>query len=257
MPSKTAVVTGAAVPGYGRAITEKLLSLGYEVKGTYTTEDKADALEYGSNKTDLSLYEVNLEDRSELATFVENLSNTHIDLLVFAQFFWNMEDPDNFDHDSWDKSIAVNLTAVNYLTHELKSRINDNGSIVVITSTEAFSGSFGGSAYSAARAAEHNLIKSFANNLGYRGIRVNAIATGWIGSVMDTDEIFNMSRQMTPLARLGTGEEVAEVVAFLASDASSFVNGHVMVADGGYTAVDFMAKYEYEQTAKQNKGNVG
>lgn len=253
MPDKTAVVTGATVPGYGRAIAERLLTDGYQVIGTYTTEDKEDALAYGADKQDLELVEVNLEARSELASFVNALGDARrIDLIVFAQFFWNMEDPDNFDHDLWDRSIAVNLTAVNYLIHELKPMMNDNGNIVVITSTEGLTGSFGGTAYAAARAAEHNLVKSFANSLGRRNIRVNAVATGWIGSVMDTDEIFNMSRQITPLGRLGTGEEVANVVAWLGSPESSFVNGHVMVVDGGYTGVDFMAKYEFENTPKSS-----
>lgn len=249
MANKIAVVTGAGTPGYSRGITECLLANGYEVYGTYQKEDKEVAIEYLHQKEGLKLFEVNLQTRKEISLFVDGLPQ-QIDLLVNAQFYWNMEDPDNFNHDLWDISIAINLTARNYLMHRISKKIVDGGNIISITSTEAFSGSYGGSAYAAARAAEHNLIKTFANNLGNRAIRVNAIATGWIGSVMDTDEIFNMSRQITPLGRLGTIEEVGKVVAFLASEDASFVNGHVLVMDGGYTCVDAMAKYEYEESRK-------
>jgi NAD(P)-dependent dehydrogenase (short-subunit alcohol dehydrogenase family) len=247
----TAVVTGAASPGYARGITNRLLTDGYNVIGTYQSEDKESALEFGRALSGLDLREINLQTRSELAEFVASLADTKIQLLVNAQYFWNMEDPDNFDHDSWDQSIAVNLTARNFLLHELKHSLVDGAAVVSITSTEGFVGSFGGSAYAAARAAEHNLIKSFANTLGKRKIRVNAIATGWIGSVMDTDDIFNRSREITPLGRLGTPEEVADVVAYLSSPGASFINGHVLVADGGYTCVDTMAKYEFEQSHQE------
>jgi 3-oxoacyl-[acyl-carrier protein] reductase len=124
--------------------------------------------------------------------------------------------------------------------------LSDGASFVVVTSTEGFIGSFGASAYAATKAAIHNLVKTLANNGGKNGIRANAVATGWIGGVMDTDEIFNMSRRITPLGRLGSPDEIASVVSFLTSVESSFVNGTVIVADGGYTAVDTIAKYEFD-----------
>lgn len=248
MSNPKAVLTGATVPGYGQAIADRLLLDGYDVIGTYVSEDKDSAAEFSAKRDRLDLYEVNLDRRGDLANFVETLRDVEVKLLVFSQFFWNMEDPENFDHDAWDRSIAFNLTAVNYLVHELKDRIVSGGSIVIITSTEGLTGSFGGTAYAAARAAEHNLTKSLANNLGQRNIRVNALAAGWIGSVMDTDDIFNVSRGLTPLRRLGEGKEIASVVSFLASPDASFVNGQVVIVDGGYSGVDYMAKYEFEQS---------
>ena len=67
---------------------------------------------------------------------------------------------------------------------------------------------------------------------------------------MDTDEVFNMSRKITPLERLGDPNEVANVVSFLLSQDSSFVNGTVIVADGGYSGVDAIAKYEFDDSRK-------
>ena len=159
-----------------------------------------------------------------------------------------MENPDKFDHEIWDKSIAINLTAPNYLVHELKEQMNAGSSIVIMTSTEGFRGSYGASAYAATKAAIHNLVMTLANNLGKRSIRINALPAGWIGGEMDTDEIFNKSRSLTPLGRLGTDEEIANIAYFLFSKESSFVNGTTIVADGGYICSDPLSQYEYNDT---------
>jgi len=158
--------------------------------------------------------------------------------------------PDSFDHAVWDKSLAINLTAPNYLIHELKGQMNTGGSIVIITSTEGFRGSYGASSYAATKAAVHNLVKILANNLGRREIRINALPAGWIGGEMDTDEIFNKSRNLTPLGRLGFDEEIANVAYFLLSQESGFVNGTTLVTDGGYLCSDPLSKYEFEETFK-------
>jgi len=250
MDAKTIVVTGSAKPGYGEAITRRLLREGFTVLGTYGSDDSEHAELLRKELTHTGRLHLSLVDhasRSSLKAFVQAISGT-IHGLVNAQFFFDLEDPDNFDHDVWDKSIAVNLTAPNFLIHELSKAFVGGSSIVIITSTEGFIGSFGASAYAATKAAIHNLVKSLANNLGPKNIRINAIAAGWIGGVMDTDEIFNMSRRITPLGRLGSSEEIAAVTYFLLSNESSFVNGTVITADGGYTGVDTIAKYEFEQS---------
>ncbi len=242
-----AVVIGAAKLGYAESITRKLIKNGFTVIGTYDSEYSENAQklksEFSSDK--LMLSQVDLASREELNSFVKSV-NGQIEGLIFAQFYFVLENPNDFDHAIWDKSIAINLTAPNYLIHELKGRINAEGSIVIITSTEGFRGSYGASAYAATKAAIHNLVKTLANNLGTRRIRINALPAGWIGGEMDTDEIFNKSRNMTPLGRLGTDEEIANVAYFLFSKESSFVNGTTLVADGGYLCSDPLSKYEFE-----------
>lgn len=195
----------------------------------------------------LSLQQVDLSSRDELAAFVKSV-NGDLYGMIFAQFFFYMENPDHFDHFMWDKSLAINLTAPNYLVHELKEQMIQGSSIVIITSTEAYRGSYGASAYAATKAAIHNLVRTLANNLGQRGIRINALPAGWIGGEMDTDEIFNKSRSLTPLGRLGTDEEIANVAYFLFSKVSSFVNGTTIIADGGYLGSDPLSKYEFEDS---------
>lgn len=244
-----AIVIGAAKPGYAESITRKLIQNGVSVIGTYDAEyaENAKKMKAELPRDVLRLTEVDLSSREELRKFVDSVDEK-IDGMIFAQFFFDMENPDEFDHGIWDKSIAINLTAPNYLVHELKGKMNTGSSIVIITSTEGFRGSYGASTYAATKAAIHNLVMTLANNLGKRGIRINALPAGWIGGEMDTDEIFNKSRSLTPLGRLGTDEEIANVAYFLFSKESSFVNGTTVVADGGYLCSDPLSQYEYNDT---------
>ncbi|MEU4714096.1 SDR family oxidoreductase [Micromonospora purpureochromogenes] len=250
--TKTVVVSGGALPGIGEAITRSLISGGAKVIGTYENSEskQADRLRDEFSRELLDLQEVDHSSIESLKGFLGKLQGD-ISGFVAAQMFFNMEDLEDFDHDLWSKSLAVNVSAPNAMIHGLKGLLSHGSSIVVVTSTEAFVGSFGASAYAASKAAIHNLVKTHANNLGQRNIRVNAVAPGWIGGVMDTDEVFNLSRRITPLGRLGTPEEVANVVDFLLSDRSSFVNGSVIVVDGGYTGVDTIAKFEAESASEE------
>lgn len=246
-----AVVIGAAKPGYAESITRRLIREGYNVIGTFDEEyaDNAKKMRSEFSPDELNLVQVDLSSRDELDKFVKSVEG-NISGMIFAQFFFYMEDPDHFDHIMWDKSLAINLTAPNYLVHELKGQMLSGSSIVIITSTEAYRGSYGASAYAATKAAVHNLVRTLANNLGKFGIRINALPAGWIGGEMDTDEIFNKSRSLTPLGRLGTDEEIANVAYFLFSNESSFVNGTTIVADGGYLGSDPLSKYEFEDSMK-------
>lgn len=254
MPSKPiAIVTGAVTSGIGTAVSRRLLNNGYFVLGSYESSEKAAADELAKQvpSSDLKLVKVDHAERPSLDGLIAAIpSGQKVSALVNAQFFFAMEDPEHFDFTIWDRSLAVNLTAPAYLFHKLRPHFQDGASVVTVTSTEAFIGSFGASAYAATKAAIHNLTKTLANVSGERKVRVNAVAAGWIGGVMDTDEVFNMSRAITPLGRLGKPEEIAAVVAYLLSDESSFVNGSVIVADGGYTGVDTIAKFEFNSAKK-------
>lgn len=240
------VVTGAIRDGYGEAVMRRLITDGYRVFGTYDEGEISKVPQLTSEFPQLILSRVDLASRQSLREFVDSLPQEPFHGLVNAGFLFNMENPDAPDFDAWDRSLAVNLSTPNFLIHAMKPRLADHAGIVTVTSTEGFVGSFGASAYAASKAAVHNLTKTHANILGRRGIRVNAVAAGWIGGVMDTDEVFNRSRDITPLGRLGRPEEIAAVVAFLLSKESSFVTGSVITADGGYSGVDTIAKFEFE-----------
>jgi NAD(P)-dependent dehydrogenase (short-subunit alcohol dehydrogenase family) len=245
---KTIVVSGALKPGIAIATTRLLLDLGYAVIGTQ--EPEAETADIAVKNTNLKMFTVSHSKSESIDQFCKQIEGLPIAGFVNAQMYFNLESQDAFDHDAWDERLFVNLSMPNRIFRRLGASFTEDASIVVVSSTEAFMGSFGASAYAATKAGIHNLVKTWANVSGQKKIRANAIAAGWIGGVMDTDDVFNLSREITPLARLGSAEEVANVVEFLLSEKSSFINGSVITVDGGYSGVDRISKFEFESMGK-------
>ncbi|MFO0936229.1 MAG: SDR family oxidoreductase [Gemmataceae bacterium] len=248
MSNKSFLIAGAAKSGIGEAITSHFVDQGASVYGSFEIEDAGRAKSLNEKYASTGLLTLEQVDHSSHDSLVQfsNKCPGNISGIVYSQFYFHMENVKSYDFAEWNKSIAVNLSAPNCLIRQCLAKLSANSTIAILTSTEGLLGSFGAISYACTKAAIHNLVKSYANLLGGRGIRTNAFASGWIGGVMDTDEVFNMSRKITPLGRLGSPEEVANVAWFLSNSASSFVNGATIVVDGGFTCVDMIAKYEYE-----------
>ncbi len=143
--------------------------------------------------------------------------------------------------ESWEATIGTNLTGAflcsrRALPAMLKSRW---GRIVNVASAAALRGNAGQAAYSASKTGLVGLTKSLAREVGGRGITVNAICPGFVHTRMtepQSEEIRQRYIDMTPAGRFGTPEEVAAVIAFLASAEAAYVNGAVISVDGGLTA---------------------
>lgn len=241
MTSKTALVTGAS-RGIGRAICEKLASEGYKVYATYNTSVK-EAKELKAKYRNVAIVQVDFAQRNQVMRFVEQLKSVSFDGIVNNAGMIDFENFDDFDYDIWDRTFEVNVRTPLLICQSLRDNINPGGAIVNIASTDGLTGSFSSMSYAASKAALINLTKSLGNNFGARGVRVTAIAPGWINTGMSTEASYEAAT-LTPLARNGKPEEIAEFVNFLLSERASFITGATVIIDGGYTNVDYIMKKE-------------
>ncbi|WP_223932760.1 SDR family oxidoreductase [Arthrobacter sp. StoSoilB5] len=237
---RNVLVTGGA-RGIGRSISEHLSGLGWKVVATYNTGlDEAREL----NRTHgVDMRQLDLTDRSRTRDFVRRICDEfQFHALVNNAGILEKESFEEFTFDVWDKTFEVNVTAPLILAQEIGLRMPHGGSIVNIASTDAHIGSFRSIAYSASKAALLSVTRSLANVLGPRGVRVNAVTPGWVDSGI-LSERYEAAR-LTPLGRNGSPEDIARIVAFLLSSDASFITGASIVADGGYTGVDYFMKKE-------------
>lgn len=239
---KVAVVTGAS-RGIGRAIAEKLASEGAKVVvGFSNNESKALEVvqQIESNGGQAIALKVDVSNSESVAEFFNSIVEKFqkIDILVNNagitrdSLILRMKDED------FDAVIDTNLKGIFYCTKAaakvmLKAR---SGRIVNIASVVGEIGNAGQANYSAAKAGVIALTKTSAKEFASRGINVNAVAPGFIETDMTNvlkDEVKSEMSKSIPLNRFGKPEDVANVVAFLASDSASYITGQTVNVDGG------------------------
>ena len=238
---KIVVVTGAS-KGIGKAIAIQMSLSGYIVHGIYNTSIKeAEALaeEYG-----IIFHQADLSKRDQTLKLATELSKLKPCALVNDAGIFEMDQLNDLSFETWDKTLEVNLTAPLILTRILSKSMQRGGSIVNISSTDGFTGAYAGISYSTSKAALINITKSLGNTLGPKGIRVNAIAPGWIETAMVDEDAAQNAKDTNPLERTGKPKEIANVVEFLISDKASYINGETIVVDGGGINVDYGLKKE-------------
>lgn len=248
---KNALVTGVSwKTGIGFAVTNQLIKDGYFVYAIYHNSD-SDAKSFFENSEQVKFIQCDLSSRKSLLDLINKLKTINFDVIVNnAGAFSGDEDIDNYDLATWDKVMAVNVTAPLVLSVGLKHQLNNNSVIINMVSTDGLKGSFSSMAYAASKAALINLTDSLAINFGYddKRIRVTAICPGWVKTFDETDSTSSemvpfISRstgsQLCPLGRFATPQEIANVVSFLVSEKASFISGGFVPVHGGYNAVSF------------------
>lgn len=234
MDKKVVLISGAS-RGIGAAIAIHLASLGYKVIGTARSEFKF-------NKTSDNLIPLKLDItcRESIKDCAAKLKEQNLlpDILInnagitSDQLFLRMKD------DEWDKVLATNLTGTFNLTKAfIKNMIkNRYGRIINISSISGLMGNPGQVNYSSAKAGLSGFTKSLAKEVGSRNITVNSVAPGFIEtdmtSFLDEDSKNTIIKDI-PLNRLGSPEDVSELVAFLAGDESQYITGQTISIDGG------------------------
>ena len=247
---KKILVTGIS-KNIGKAICIKLVKEGYFVVGTYNTgKEEAEALK--TELKNVEIHQVDLSDSVQLSKLIENLRQHKFYSIVNNAGVIHFELFEDLNFENWEHTFAVNLNAPLRIIHGLRNNIEKDGSIVNIASTDGMNGCYASIAYSASKAGLINLGKSLGNIFGPKGIRVNTISPGWVGSGMDSPAI-KEAEGNTPLARTAKPEEVAKLVNYLISEEASFINGENIVIDGGYSNVDPILKKEADALEKEAK----
>lgn len=156
---------------------------------------------------------------------------------------------ETFDFDAWDVTLAVNATALLRIVHGLRNNLVSGSSIINLSTGGHDKAAYSNIPYITSKAAIVSLTKSLAVNLGPKGIRVNAIAPGWVTTDAAKPYIPKVTKEITPLGRDAAPEDVTDVIEYLLSPQSKFINGTVISVDGGYGAVDY-SLYALEQAYK-------
>lgn len=242
LKDKNCLVTGGS-RGIGKSIALTLSGHGANVAITYARSADAAAqvvseIEAKGGKG--KAYQADAVDFSKAEEVIKSVVDEwgSLDVLVNNAGITKDNLILRMSEEQWDDVINTNLKSVfNYSKAVAKPMMrNRAGSIINISSVVGISGNAGQSNYAASKSGIIGFTKSYAKELASRNIRANVIAPGYIKTEMTeslSDQVLEGINQETPMGRAGESEEVAEAVAFLASDLSSYITGEVIRVDGG------------------------
>ncbi len=241
---KTALVTGAS-SGIGAAAAVALARAGADVIVHYNSQHaEAEAVlqRVRAEGAGGSTVQADLGTREGTDSLCEFARGRQIDILVNNAGSLVQRTPVlQFTQELWDKVFMLNLTSAFFLSQAvLVGMVERKSGIIINMSSVAarFGGGVGALAYSSAKAAVSTMTHALTKEFGPRGVRVNCISPGTIDTgyhrAFSTPEGLDGVRAATPIGRLGTAEEIADLVVYLASDQSSFIHGQVIEINGGF-----------------------
>ncbi|QGP91874.1 3-oxoacyl-[acyl-carrier-protein] reductase FabG [Neomoorella glycerini] len=185
-------------------------------------------------------FKVDVTDRASVQNMVDATKGEfgRIDILINNAGITADAFLTKMTEEQWDKVIAVNLKGVFNCTQAVVPIMMEQGSGVILNASSVVGvyGNVGQTNYAATKAGVIGMTKSWAKELGKKGIRVNAIAPGFIITDMTAkvpEKVLELMQSRTPLGRLGVPKDVAAAYLFLASDEASYINGQVLGVDGG------------------------
>ena len=235
--NKKILITGAT-GAIGRSLVEKFVSLQGNVLATGTKSEKLDLLK--KNFPKINILKFDISEHSKIEEFIENVSSqlVGLDILVNNAGI-NMDNLSlRMKDEEWKKVINVNLSSTFFLCkYAIKKMLkNKYGRIVNITSIVGHTGNLGQTNYAASKAGIIGMSKSLAVEYAKKNITINCVSPGFIQSNMTDKIVESIKAVLTsriPMSKLGTGEDVANTVAFLSSDSASYITGETIHVNGG------------------------
>lgn len=242
LAGRAALVTGGS-RGIGAAIVRRLAADGAAVAFTYRSEAEAagrlvSEIENGGGQA--FALQADLANPIEARSVVRKASEQvgRLDIVVNNAGMYEAEPVDRIDEAHFDRVFALNVRAPLLVTREAVGAMQSGGRIIMISSGAGEANPPGMAVYNASKAALNSVTRTLAAEMGPGGITVNAVAPGFTATEMALANFpeaqLRAIAESTPLRRIGTPQDVADVVAFLASDEARWVTGQVIAASGGF-----------------------
>ena len=237
---KVVIITGGA-GGIGKETAKLLAKEGakvviFDINEERLTEAKKEIEKYGI----VEAIKADVTDFKSVSDAVKKVYEKFgkIDVLINNAGITRDGFLSKMDIEDWNRVIAVNLTGVFNTTKAVVPYMleREKGNIISISSVVGVYGNIGQTNYAASKAGIIGMTKTWAKELGRKGIRANAVAPGFIRTEMTArvpEKVINIMIEKTPLGRMGEPEDVANLLLFLSSDESSFINGQIIGVDGG------------------------
>ncbi|WP_080873539.1 SDR family NAD(P)-dependent oxidoreductase [Oceanobacillus timonensis] len=241
LQNKVAIITGG-VSGIGAETARLFVSEGAKVVLVDLNEEKGKALEkeLKALPSEAFFIKADITSEGEVTNIFKQTVETFgkVDVVFNNAGIGTIQSSHELDYADWRKTVNVDLDGVFLVAREsIREMLKTGGGAIVNTaSMYGWVGSPGSAAYNAAKGGVINLTRSLALEYAEQNIRINALCPGYIDTPIIPEESKQILAEATPLKRLGTSEEMAKAVLFLASDDSSFMTGNSLTVDGGYTA---------------------
>jgi acetoacetyl-CoA reductase len=241
--AKVAIVTGAN-GGLGTAMCKALCDQGRRVAGAYYTAEQEEAVAWQAAMReagyDVPIYPVDVSDYDQCVALVEAVERDlgPVEILVNNAGITRDGVIKKMRKDQWDSVLRTNLDSMFNMTRQVFEKMCDRGwgRIVNISSLNGRKGQFGQANYSAAKSGVHGFTMAAAQEGARRGVTVNTISPGYIGTEMVmaiAEEVRDKIVAQIPVGRLGTPEEVARTMTFLTDDEAGFITGAEFSVNGG------------------------